>query len=166
MIACIVCLSHNGVIGKDHKMPWHSVEELAYFKKQTIGQQLLMGRITYENLPKPLENRSIHVLSRSKDVKTKEKITLWHDYHDVLKRWMDSKDVLFICGGASIYELFLPYAKVLYISILKKQYDGDCYFPKWDQKQFTCVSKTSFYDFDAYIWERNSLKKEETKCVL
>ncbi len=156
MIACIVCMSPNGVIGKDGVMPWHDPQELHYFKEQTMGKDILMGSVTYAHLPNPLPGRKIHVLTRRKNIIQKEAITLWSEKAAVLDRWKDSDDILMVCGGASIYEQFLPYAKRLYLSILKTNYEGDRFFPAFDEEMWELIEKRQYETFDAYQLQRKT----------
>lgn len=154
MIILIACMSRNGIIGKNKTMPWHNQEELNYFKATTMGHHVLMGSVTYLNLPKALEGRTVHVLTSKQVLSKTEPIVLWHDVDQVIKRFQTSEEVLFVCGGASVYQQCLPYADKLYLSVLPEEYDGDCYFPNWRTQDFECVKQLHFETFEVYQYER------------
>ena len=85
MISLIVAMSQNGVIGKAGKLPWHLPEDLRHFKELTMGHPIIMGRKTFESLPKkPLPGRKNIVLTRSADFKALEGVEVIHDVSSYL----------------------------------------------------------------------------------
>ncbi len=118
----------NLVIGKDGTLPWHYSEDLKFFKRTTIGHPLLMGRVVFEEIDeKPLPGRENVVLSRSKSydhVKTFSTIDAALDYLS------DHKKV-FVIGGGEIYRQLLGQADELVITEIKKEYEGDTFFPEY-----------------------------------
>lgn len=127
MITLIVAMDQKRVIGVNNKMPWHIPSELAHFRKKTSGHTVLMGRNTYESIGGPLPKRhNVVITSRPLDHKNVEVI---HDLAAYLKVW-PKDEVLFIIGGAKVYEETLQYADELIISVVKGTYIGDTYFPK------------------------------------
>ncbi len=137
-ISIIVAMDTNYLIGKDNKLLWHIPEDLAYFKKHTIGKTVLMGRKTHQSIGFPLPNRKNIIISRD----TKFKVhgcEVVHSVDDVLA--LDDDEIM-VAGGASVYEQMLPYTNRLYITEVRGKFEGDSYFPKFDRKNWLQVSKT------------------------
>ena len=129
MIKIIAAISNDLAIGKNNKLLWGIPEDLAWFKICTSGKPIVMGRNTWESLPfKPLPNRRNIVLSRNtaSSFDGAELMSL----DDVLSL-SESEDVMVI-GGGEIYELFLPYANKLILSIIDIDCpDADTFFPEF-----------------------------------
>ena len=155
MINLIWAMDENQLVGIDDKIPWHIKEDLVYFKNKVKGKTVLMGDTTYFSLKgyykdKPLPYGTIFVASIDKSLKL-EDATVINDIDQFIKNY---KDELWVCGGATIYKLSLPYADNLYISYIKGKYEGNRYFPsipfekyelKWEEDtekvRFTLYSK-------------------------
>ena len=118
----------NGGIGKNNSLPWHISEDLINFKKITLNNTILMGRKTWESLPKkPLPNRRNIVLS-SKKIDNVECYNSINSCIESLKK--DNVCDLFVIGGEMIYSSFLSYANTLHITFINKSVEGiDTYFP-------------------------------------
>lgn len=136
MIALIACMDRNHVIGKDNQIPWHLPADLKYFKETTMGHTVVMGRKTFESIGKPLPGRRNVILTRDKGFRV-EGAEVVHTVEEVLKRQED----LFIIGGATIYEQFMPYAEKLYITKIEAEFEGDAFFPPIDEtwQLVTCL---------------------------
>jgi dihydrofolate reductase len=123
----IAAMSENKIIGCEGKIPWYVPEDLSFFKMMTLGNTLLMGRKTFEKLPK-LKNRKIIVISRNKLNSITGEINTTNI--DWLETFGSNK--LFIAGGGEIYKQFLPVCDELYLTTIKKQIDGDTHFPEFE----------------------------------
>ncbi len=169
----IVACDKNNVIGVKGKLPWRIPEDLKLFKQATIGSPVIMGRITWESLPKdkkPLEKRANIVISRTSFFSPID--PLCGPFHffslkmalDEIKKWENyqylqqyhGKDT-FIIGGAQIYKTALDEDLVdkIIMSKIDGQYEGDVYFPKLDPK-WTCVRSSGYNGFVVLEW----IKKE------
>lgn len=154
MIKLIWAMDKNNLIGKDNKIPWHIKEDLLYHKKQTAGQTVFMGLSTYYSLKgyyktKPLPYGKIYVASLD-DVKLSDAIVI----KDAVTFFKECNEDLFVVGGASIYKLALPYADMLYISIIKGDYEGDAYFPKIDYANYELISSEELERVTFNIYKR------------
>ncbi len=154
MIKLIWAMDKNNLIGKDNKIPWHIKEDLLYYKKQTAGQTVFMGLSTYYSLKgyyktKPLPYGKIYVASLD-DVKLSDAIVI----KDAITFFKECNEDLFVVGGASIYKLALPYADMLYISIIKGDYEGDAYFPKIDYANYELISSEELERVTFNIYKR------------
>jgi len=156
MLYLIVAYDRNKVIGLNNEMPWHFKEDLAYFKKMTLHQTVLMGRKTYDSIlamtKKPLPNRKNIVVSSSL---IDDRVEVISDLKSFLEFHKDSEEIVFVIGGASIYEVALPYIKRLYITHINASYQGDTFFPDWDDKAFKLIENTTQDSLQFKVYERS-----------
>jgi len=134
IISIIAAVSKNNVIGKNGKIPWKIPGEQKRFKELTTGKTIIMGRKSFEEIGKPLPNRNIIIVSRTKNYSFENCITV----DSLSKAFELSKDEeeVFIAGGAQLYEATLPYADYLYLTIIDKFFDGDVYFPNFNRDDY------------------------------
>ena len=125
-ISIIVAMSKNRVIGKDNDMPWHLSDDLKNFKKVTMGSTIIMGRLTYESIGKPLPKRKNIVLSR----KLKDPNLLVFDNLDNALSTLKDEREIFIIGGEDIYCQTVNRANKIYLTTINEELEGDKYFPK------------------------------------
>jgi len=127
MIILVVARDVFGLIGKDNKLPWHCKEDLQRFKSITMGKRIVMGRKTFESLPKMLDGRQHIVLTRNEDF-SHEDVEVFHSVDDLLVTYQGKED-LYIIGGAEIYNQFIDKFDIIEMTVMKGEYDGDTYFP-------------------------------------
>lgn len=152
----IVASDLNGVIGNKNAIPWYIPEDLAYFKEQTMGDTVIMGRKTSDSLPPKFNGllpgrRNIiisRVIGRNSRVLNDHLCNAWTS--DVKGLLMNTPELdwdhTWVIGGASIYETFLPVVKTIHLTEVDKQIaaeDADTYF-KFDRSQWTLASETDF----------------------
>lgn len=154
MIKLITAYTEDRLIGKGDQLPWRIAEELAFFKKETMGKIIVMGDTTFKGLPGPLPGRKTIVLTLDKSWEYKhENVEVMYSIEDLLDKYQNSNDEVYICGGATIYRLSLPFAKEIIVSHIKGKFTGDVYFPEWnvldydqetilEEKQFTTIKYT------------------------
>ncbi|EED31864.1 dihydrofolate reductase [gamma proteobacterium NOR5-3] len=135
-IALIVAAADNDVIGRDNALPWQLPGDLAHFKRTTMGKPILMGRLTYESIGRPLPGRTNIVISRDpgysaagvRSVQSLEKaLELAKDIAVI-----DGSSELMIIGGAQIYALALPLASRIYLTRVHVEPAGDAFLPAID----------------------------------
>lgn len=147
MIALIVAMDTQQLIGKDNAMPWHYPEDLAYFKTITAQHPLLMGRKTFESILSyggPLRGRHHYVLTRqSEGLRAFENVTYIHDATTLIEKYRNDDDTLFLIGGASLYQQYLLEAKRLYLTLIDEMYEGDTYFPVIRWEDYELISSES-----------------------
>jgi dihydrofolate reductase len=134
----IAAMSLNRVIGRGNQIPWHLPEDFKWFKRMTTGNVVVMGRKTFESIGKPLPNRETIVVSRSgfshpgvRTVTSLEEIDLANETREV-----------FICGGGQIYEQALGRCADLYLTVVKREVEGDAFFPAFED-QFDAAETVS-----------------------
>lgn len=122
----------NGVIGKDGTMPWHLPEDLAHFKRTTLGCPVIMGRKTWESLPprfRPLPGRINVVVTRQRDWQDAGACVA-HSLPEALALCGDAPDA-WIIGGADIYAQSLPLASTAVVTEIEADFEGDAYAPQF-----------------------------------
>lgn len=149
MLYLIWAQDEKGLIGKDQTLPWHVPTDLKFFKEKTMGQNILMGRVTFSGMKERLlPGRKTFVLTRNKDY-YRENVGVFHSKEEVLQ-FAENND-LFIIGGRDVFKLFFKEADVLYQTILNHIFSGDRYFPDVSFAEFTLVEKTPFFDEKSQI---------------
>lgn len=134
MIALIVAFAKNQVIGNKGCIPWKIKGEQKRFKELTTGNVVVMGRRSYEEIGKPLPNRTTIVVSRTKKFEGENCYTV-SSLREALELAGD-RDV-YISGGARLYEEALPIVEKMYITEIDCEIDGDTYFPTFNKEEFT-----------------------------
>ena len=143
MISIIVAVSDDWGIGKDNELLWRIPEDLKRFKRLTTGNAIIMGKKTWESLPrKPLPDRKNIVLTDIAHEIIEGSITAY-SIEDALSKCDNTKEI-FIIGGGSIYRQFMPLADRLYISHVHKKGPADIYFPEIDRNMWKVAEKEEF----------------------
>tara|TARA_B100000482_G_scaffold189294_1_gene170521 strand:+ start:497 stop:961 length:465 start_codon:yes stop_codon:yes gene_type:complete len=138
MKGILVAVSPEGIIGKDNTIPWHYSADLKRFKRLTTGNTIIMGRKTWESLPKkPLPNRRNIVITRS----SIENIECFNSIDDALQTC--EGDVWFI-GGAGIYQEAMQKADIIDMTLVPDNVTGEkcIYFPEIDKSWKEGETKT------------------------
>jgi dihydrofolate reductase len=137
-ITLIAAVAANGVIGKDNALPWRLPADMAFFKAQTTGKTVLMGRKTFESLGRPLPNRTNVVLSRTLK-EAPEGCRLVRSIDEAVAEYGGGE--IMVIGGAEIYALALKDADRMLLTEIGRSYEGDAYFPAFDRSEWDLVSK-------------------------
>lgn len=133
-------MAKGRVIGKDNDLIWHLPDDLKHFKNLTKGHHVIMGRKTYQSMGKPLPGRTNIVITRQKDFKADGCILVNNIEEGIQKAEGDSQP--FIIGGGEIYKQALKYAQTMELTEVNGEFDGDTFFPTFDEKQWKEVSRT------------------------
>ena len=123
----------NGVIGRNNALPWHLPEDLAHFKRLTLGCPVIMGRKTWDSLPprfRPLPGRRNVVVTRQPDWQA-EGVLRAHSLTEALQQCQDQPDV-WVIGGAELYAQALPLAASAHVTEIDAPFEGDAYAPEFD----------------------------------
>lgn len=149
MVTVIAAMTNERVIGKDNSLPWRIPEDMQNFKKLTSGKTVIMGRKTFESIPekfRPLPNR--HNVVISSNMPSQEGVDICASIPEALEKAKSYGKEVFIIGGASLYEQTLPLADRMHLSLVKNNYEGDSYFPKFNKDEWVVESKKDFQDFE------------------
>ena len=126
LITIIAAASENNVIGNDNKLIWHLSDDLKHFKNLTKDHHVIMGRKTFESMPKALPNRTNIVITRNKDY-VGENITVVQSLEEALNIAKDDSQP-FIIGGGEIYNLAIEIADRIELTRVHSEFNGDAFF--------------------------------------
>lgn len=162
IISMIFAMDQNRLIGKNNDLPWHIPDDMAYFKRTTEGHSVLMGRKTYESFgSKPLPRRQNIIMTQNRQF-TADGCAVIHTVEEALKLISETKDEeFFIIGGSEIYKLFMPHADRLYITHIEAAFEGDAYFPDYNEAEWKEIRRVKGvkdeknpYDYYYTVYER------------
>ena len=141
-IYLIVATDLKGGMGYQGKLPWNLPGDMKFFQKTTIQtdniqfrNMAVMGRVTWDSIPdkhRPLQGRKNVVITRNKDFKAPEGVTVAHSIEEAMKAVDDRVADVFVIGGAKIFDQFMKKRKIdgIYLTRIKKEYRCDTHFPK------------------------------------
>lgn len=130
-ISLIAAIGKNNELGKNGDLIWKIKEDMKFFKETTMNHPIVMGRITFESLPKVLPGRKNIVISNS-EIDNK-KIEIYKSIKEFLTKYEKYKQEIFIIGGATIYNEFINLSNKMYLTeIDEEDKDADVYFPKFN----------------------------------
>lgn len=134
-ISLILSVGRNNEIGRGNDLIWHFHADMKFFRETTTGNTVIMGRKTFESLPKVLPNRKNIVISTDKELKIDGALVV-HSVEEALEAAKD--DNIFVIGGGKIYAEFLPLADKIYLTEIDDQCtDADTFFPAFDKSLYT-----------------------------
>ena len=134
-VSIIAAVGRNLELGRGNDLIWHFKEDMKFFKETTMGSSVIMGRKTFESLPKALPGRKNIVITNNNSYSAEGAVTV-HSVDEALKS-ADSQEV-FVIGGGKIYELLLPVADKLYLTEIEAECpDADTYFPSFNKEEYT-----------------------------
>ncbi len=147
-IALIVACSENLVIGKENQLPWRLSEDLKYFKRVTLGKPIIMGRLTYDSIGRPLPGRPNIVVTRQKDWQAEGVLVAGNlaEAIEIAKREAKSCDAqeVMIIGGAQIYRESVDLCNRIYLTEVHAKVEGDAFFPSLDFSLWKEFSRERF----------------------
>ena len=146
-ITIIAAVSENNALGKDNKLIWHLSDDLKHFKNLTKGHHVIMGRKTFESMPKALPNRTNVVISRQKDYVAENAQVV--DSLEAALALAQEDDRPFIIGGGEIYSQALAFADCIELTRVHDDFEADTFFPEID----TAVWRE--------VWRENHDKDDE-----
>ena len=147
LVTLIAAVARNGVIGNGPQIPWHLPEDFAYFKRTTMGHVLVMGRLTFESIGRPLPGRRTIVVTRNRYWQHPD-VEVAHSFAEALAL-AGPADEVFVCGGGQIYAEAMPWAHRLLITEVDQSPEGDVRFPEIDPTHW---QETAREDRDGFSW--------------
>ena len=116
-------------------------DDLRRFKSLTEGHTIIMGRKTFESLGKVLPNRKHIVFSNNPDFKVNdENVEVVHSLLQI-QEYIESEEEAFVIGGAMMYNFLMPYVSKMYVTEIEKEFEGDTFFPRIDDKKWKEISR-------------------------
>ena len=147
VINIIAAIGKNNELGKNNDLVWRLKGDMKFFRDTTIGHSIVMGRKTFESLPKILPGRK-HIVISTSEIKNDE-IELYKSIRDFLIKYQNVDEDVFIIGGASIYQQFVDLATKMYLTEIDASDEyADVYFPEfnkedWDREELASNQENS-----------------------
>ena len=158
-ISIVVAMTEDGVIGVGGRLPWELPEDMKRFRELTMGHAVVMGRKTFESIGRALPGRRNLVVSRTTRFKTAENAegAEWflgvETAIDAAKAAGETE--CFVAGGTEIYAAALEIADRMYVTWVRRQEQGDTFFPKWDRTRWRAVSSEMLAEgVECVVYER------------
>ena len=155
ILTYVVAVAKNKVMGKDNKLPWYLPNDRKFFRQITLRgtKTMIMGRKTFESLPKVLPGRKHIVLTQDKNYKVDdENVQIIHSKDDLIP-YVNSDEEYFVIGGAGIFKMLLLYAKRMYITEIYEDFAGDTFFPNYDQSEWEVKAKKEAIDTFLFVFK-------------
>jgi dihydrofolate reductase len=151
IISMIAAMAENRVIGNKNKLPWHLPADFNYFKEKTVGKIIVLGLNTFQSIgEKPLPSRKHIILNKDTNYKVPNDCFLATSIEQSLEiakklsQEPGQNDEIMVCGGAMVYQQFLPLADRLYLTYIRQTFEGDTFFPEFNMSEWKEVSRQSF----------------------
>jgi dihydrofolate reductase len=162
ILSLVLARASNGIIGKNNALPWHLPEDMAHFKRVTLGKPVVMGRKTWESLPpkfRPLPGRRNIVMTRDGSWQ-QQGAQRAASLLEAMQLCQDEAEICVI-GGAPIFLEALPLARRIYLTEIDHAFEGDTFFPALDLQQWKEVARqthrkdgTPAFDYSFVVYER------------
>ena len=161
IVSLLVAADENNVIGKDNRLPWHLPNDLRYFKNQTWGLPILMGRKTFESIGKPLPGRKSIVITRNPNWQHNQ-VTVVHSVDEAIEQAKDyGVREIFVIGGAEIFNTAFSRATRIYLTRVHHQFEGDVFFrdipaAEWKlvQQRYCPADEKNLQAHTFQVWEK------------
>lgn len=162
IISLIAAMAENRVIGVENRLPWKLPADMKWFRENTLGKPIVMGRKTFESFgAKPLPQRINIVVTSDKNYRVDGAVVV-HSIEDALNAAGDAPEVMII-GGTSFYTQMLPRANRIYLTVVHHAFDGDAWFPEFDfpawreaRRVELSADEKNLYDFTFLVLERTA----------
>jgi dihydrofolate reductase len=145
-------MTRDGVIGRDGQLPWDLPEDRQLFRRLTVGNTVIMGRLTFTSLPGALPDRHNLVVSRS--LRQLPGATVCRGFLEALATGWQLARPIFIIGGGELYREALPLVDTLHVSWVEGDYHGDRRFPPFNPSDWQPVSVTAHSGFRYVVYRR------------
>lgn len=155
-LVSVAAVAENGVIGRDGGIPWESIpEDKRQYRERIENDPVILGRRTFESMRDDLPGSAQVVLSRSRssyDADAVHAATTPEEAEEIAESL--GADVAYVIGGGKIYELFQGRLDRMVLSRVEGEYEGDTYYPEWDEDDWELVESTDYDRFTLQQWRR------------
>ncbi len=142
-LSLIWAMADNRVIGIENRLPWKLPADMKWFRQNTMGKPIIMGRLTFESFgAKPLPGRRNIIISRN-PAYTADGIEVYTSLEDALQSTQSNEETMII-GGMSLYKQALPLADRLYMTLIHANVEGDAWFPEFDLHEWQETARNDF----------------------
>lgn len=162
MITIIAAAAENNALGKDNQMIWHLPDDFKRFRQLTTGHYIIMGRKTFESLPKLLPNRTHVIISRQKDYSVPEGVLVVHSLEEAIKV-CPPNEAIFIIGGGEIYKQSMAIADTIELTRVQTAPEADAFFPEINPEEWQLVSEEFHPKDEKHAYDFRFLRYEKIK---
>ena len=134
-ITMLAAVGKNLELGKDNELLWRIPEDLQFFKQQTLGKKIVMGKKTLDSLPGLLPKRT-HIVLTHQELEQSERLIVFHDITELKEYLQQLREEVMIIGGAQIYQQFIDDADKLVLTEIDGEKEADVYFPSFDKNDW------------------------------
>ena len=152
MIIIIAALTKKRVIGRNNKLPWNIPEEFQHFKKIISSKPVVMGRKTYESIGRLVKGCPNIIISRT--ISEIHGADVCNTIEKGIEKAKKYGDEIFILGGAEIYKESLSLTDKMYLSTIKEEYEGDAFFPEFDESKWAVEKREDHKDFEFVVYRK------------
>jgi dihydrofolate reductase len=149
-VVLVAAVADHGVIGRDGDIPWRIPEDMRHFREVTTGHTVVMGRVTYESIGRPLPNRENIVITRDPDWSA-EGVTVVGSIEEALAVAENLPGDVMVIGGAQIYEATMGLADVQVITEVHQTPEGDTFYPEYDRSEWVETRREPHEGHD-FVW--------------
>lgn len=137
----IAAIGKNRELGLQGDMPWKRAlkQDLNFFRDTTKGHAMVMGRKTFESLPKMLTGRK-HIVITTSQMEPRENLEVYSSIDAFMKVYQECDETVFVIGGGSIYKQMLDACSGMYLTLIDCEFEADTWFPQWNPDEFTTTS--------------------------
>ena len=166
-ISLIAAMDRNRVIGRDNDLPWHLPADLLWFKKNTLGKPIVMGRKTFDSIGHALPGRTNIVLTRDETFQADGCVVV-HNLAEALKAAsdhvsdFDEREVVVI-GGGELFEILIDIADRLYLTQIDADFEGDTFFPKFEPVEWNIVWQEELLRSEGCLFDTRFMILERIK---
>lgn len=137
-LSLIAAIDENGKLGYKKELLYHIREDLMFYKKMTMGKNIIMGRVTLDSMPKSALIGRKPIVLTSSNIESNNNIKYFNDINKLLEEINSSNEEYMVVGGASIYRQFMEYVDTMYLTTMYDSVvkEADCYFPKFNTEDW------------------------------
>lgn len=161
-LGLIAAIGYNNELGIDNHLLWKIPEDLSFYKRMTMGKNIIMGRKTFESMPPKAFIGRKPIILTSHDIDSVCDVLCFDKFDNLLEYIYNTDEDFMVVGGAMVYELFIPYVDEMYLTEVAGEYIADTYFPYFDPNEFDKEEIGNFMDNDIpYV--RNKYVRKKVK---
>jgi dihydrofolate reductase len=138
-LVAIAAVAENGVIARNGEIPWDHPADKRFYRETIVDHPIIVGRTTYDGSPRP---GSTNIVLTSRDLEVPEGVIVAHSVGEAIEAAEETgAETTYVIGGQGVYESFMPYLDRLLITHVPGEYEGDRWFPDWNDDDWTPVER-------------------------
>jgi dihydrofolate reductase len=149
-VVLVAAVADNGVIGDDGTIPWRIPEDMKHFRAVTRGHPVVMGRLTFESIGRPLPDRTNIVVTRTPGWSA-EGVTVAGSVEQALALAAEGGRDVMVIGGAQVYAAAMAAADVQVLTEVHQQPTGDTHYPQFDRAGWAETRREAHDGYD-FVW--------------